>query len=96
MYLVCFLNGFGYGVVLIVINIIVIVYILVDKRGEGINFYGLLISLVVVIGFFVGIFMLDNFYINFKMVIVLCSILIVIVVLGVFVFLVKNIILNLE
>ncbi|CFQ77035.1 transporter [Streptococcus agalactiae] len=96
MYLVRFLNGFGYGVVSTATNTIVTAYIPADKRGEGINFYGLSTSLAAAIGPFVGTFMLDNLHINFKMVIVLCSILIAIVVLGAFVFPVKNITLNPE
>lgn len=96
MYLVRFLNGFGYGVVSTATNTIVTAYIPADKRGEGINFYGLSTSLAAAIGPFVGTFMLDNLHINFKMVIVLCSILIAIVVLGAFVFPVKNITLNQE
>ncbi|HEN7275013.1 TPA: MFS transporter [Streptococcus agalactiae] len=96
MYLVRFLNGFGYGVVSTATNTIVTAYIPADERGEGINFYGLSTSLAAAIGPFVGTFMLDNLHINFKMVIVLCSILIAIVVLGAFVFPVKNITLNPE
>lgn len=96
MYLVRFLNGFGYGVVSTATNTIVTAYIPADKRGKGINFYGLSTSLAAAIGPFVGTFMLDNLHINFKMVIVLCSILIAIVVLGAFVFPVKNITLNPE
>ncbi|WP_159545388.1 MFS transporter [Streptococcus halichoeri] len=96
MYLVRFLNGFGYGVVSTATNTIVTAYIPAQKRGEGINFYGLSTSLAAAIGPFVGTFMLDNLHINFKMVIVLCSLLIAIVVLGAFIFPVRNIVLNQE
>ncbi len=94
MYLVRFLNGFGYGVVSTATNTIVTAYIPAHKRGEGINFYGLSTSLAAAIGPFIGTFMLDNLHIDFRMIIVLCSILITLVVIGSFVFPVKNMTLN--
>lgn len=96
MYLVRFLNGFGYGVVSTATNTIVTAYIPASKRGEGINFYGLSTSLAAAIGPFIGTFMLDNLRIDFHMIIVLCSLLIAIVVIGAFVFPVKNMELNEE
>lgn len=96
MYLVRFLNGFGYGVVSTATNTIVTAYIPVAKRGEGINFYGLSTSLAAAIGPFVGAFMLDNLHIDFRMIIVLCSVLIAIVVIGAFIFPVKNMTLSEE
>lgn len=96
MFLVRFLNGFGYGLVSTATNTIVTAYIPVSKRGEGINFYGLSTSLAAAIGPFVGTFMLDNLHIDFRMIIVLCSILIAIVVIGSFAFPVKNITLSEE
>ncbi|MGT2744561.1 MFS transporter [Streptococcus phocae subsp. phocae] len=94
MYLVRFLNGFGYGVVSTATNTIVTAYIPARKRGEGINFYGLSTSLAAAIGPFVGTFMLDNLQIDFRMIIVLCSLLIAVVAIGSFVFPVQNITLN--
>ncbi|HEP7391181.1 TPA: MFS transporter [Streptococcus pyogenes] len=96
MYLVRFLNGFGYGVVSTATNTIVTAYIPACKRGEGINFYGLSTSLAAAIGPFVGTFMLDNLHIDFRMIIVLCSVLIGCVVVGAFAFPVKNMSLNAE
>nr|WP_239551606.1 MFS transporter [Streptococcus saliviloxodontae] len=91
MYLVRFLNGFGYGVVSTATNTIVTAYIPESKRGEGINFYGLSTSLAAAIGPFVGTFMLDNLHIDFRNIIVLCSVLLVVVLIGSFTFPVKNI-----
>ncbi|WP_043040066.1 MFS transporter, partial [Streptococcus equi] len=96
MYLVRLLNGFGYGVVSTATNTIVTAYIPARKRGEGINFYGLSTSLAAAIGPFVGTFMLDNLHIDFRLIIVLCSVLIAVVVAGAFAFPVTNISLNSE
>ncbi|AIA68101.1 MFS transporter [Streptococcus equi subsp. zooepidemicus] len=96
MYLVRLLNGFGYGVVSTATNTIVTAYIPARKRGEGINFYGLSTSLAAAIGPFVGTFMLDNLHIDFRLIIVLCSVLIAVVVAGAFAFPVTDIILNSE
>ena len=45
LYLVRFLNGFGYGTVSTATNAIVTAYIPASKKGEGINYYGLSTSL---------------------------------------------------
>ncbi|MGT2933795.1 MFS transporter [Streptococcus catagoni] len=94
MYLVRFFNGFAYGVVSTATNTIVISYIPSCKRGEGINLYGLSTSLAAAIGPFVGTFMLDNLHINFRMIIVLSSLLVALVVFVSFLFPVKNMVLN--
>ena len=54
LYLVRFLNGFGYGTVSTATNAIVTAYIPKNKKGEGINYYGLSTSLAAGIGPFIG------------------------------------------
>ncbi len=54
LYLVRFLNGFGYGTVSTATNAIVTAYIPKNKKGEGINYYGLSTSLAAGIGDLLG------------------------------------------
>lgn len=91
MYLVRFLNGLGYGIVSTATNAIVTAYIPESKRGEGINFYGLSTSLAAAIGPFLGTFMLRNLGLDFRIIIWMCVIFLAIVVIGSFIFPVKNI-----
>lgn len=91
MYGVRFFNGLAYGIVSTATNTIVTAYIPISKRGEGINFYGLSTSLAAAIGPFLGTFMLRNLNIDFRAIILMCVVFMVIVVIGAFAFPVKNI-----
>lgn len=74
LYLVRFLNGFGYGTVSTATNAIVTAYIPESKKGEGINYYGLSTSLAAAIGPFLGMILLNltdfHFIIWFSIVLV--------------------------
>lgn len=59
LYLVRFLNGFGYGTVSTATNAIVTAYIPASKKGEGINYYGLSTSLAAAVGPFLGMILLN-------------------------------------
>lgn len=59
MYLVRFLNGFLYGTVSTATNAIVTAYIPADRKGTGINYYGLSTALAAAIGPFVGMILLN-------------------------------------
>ncbi|HCT3258017.1 MFS transporter [Enterococcus faecalis] len=89
LYLVRFLNGFGYGTVSTATNAIVTAYIPKNKKGEGINYYGLSTSLAAGIGPFIGMLLLNvsNFYviINFSIILILLT------TIACFIFPVKNI-----
>lgn len=53
------LNGFAYGMTSTALNAIVTDFIPDNRRGEGINYYGLSTSLAAAIGPFVGLMLLD-------------------------------------
>lgn len=90
LYLVRFLNGFGYGVVSTATNTIVTAYIPASKRGEGINYYGLSTSLAAAIGPFIGAYML-SLGISFQTIIYVCIALVAVVTVASIFFPVQNI-----
>ena len=75
LYLVRFLNGFGYGALSTATNTIVTAYIPKARHGEGINYYGLSTSLAAAIGPFLGLILLNttdfHFIVAFSIVLVL-------------------------
>ena len=89
LYLVRFLNGFGYGTVSTATNAIVTAYIPKNKKGEGINYYGLSTSLAAGIGPFIGRLLLNVS--NFHVIINFSIILILLTTIACFIFPVKNI-----
>lgn len=89
LYLVRFLNGFGYGTVSTATNAIVTTYIPKSKHGEGINYYGLSTSLAAAIRPFIGMILLN--LTNFQFIIWFSIVLIAIVTIACFAFPVRNI-----
>ncbi|HJF19686.1 MAG TPA: MFS transporter [Enterococcus columbae] len=89
LYLVRFLNGFGYGTVSTATNAIVTAYIPSSKHGEGINYYGLSTSLAAAIGPFIGMILLNTT--SFYFIIVFSIVLILLTTIACFIFPVKNI-----
>ncbi|MGK0552771.1 MFS transporter [Enterococcus faecalis] len=89
LYLVRFLNGFGYGTVSTATNAIVTAYIPKAKKGEGINYYGLSTSLAAAIGPFIGMVLLNST--SFYFIILFSIVLIFLTTVACFVFPVKNI-----
>ncbi|WP_022796119.1 MFS transporter [Bavariicoccus seileri] len=89
LYLVRFLNGFGYGTVSTATNAIVTAYIPKSKHGEGINYYGLSTSLAAAIGPFIGMILLN--LTDFHFIIWFSIVLIALVTVACFVFPVRNI-----
>ena len=67
-------NGFAYGMTSTATNAIVTDYIPEDKKGLGINFYGLSTSLAAAIGPFVGMILLN--LTNFRFIVIVSSVLI--------------------
>ncbi|MDQ0204179.1 MFS transporter [Pectinatus haikarae] len=82
MYVVRFLNGMAYGVISTATNTIIASCIPEERRGEGINYYGLSTSLAAAIGPFLG--MLLMLIANFNVIIITCVALIVLCVAGCF------------
>jgi MFS family permease len=80
MYGVRFLNGMAYGIVSTATNTIIASCIPVQKRGEGINYYGLSTSLAAAIGPFLGMVLM--LLVNFTDIIIMCAILVVLCVGG--------------
>ncbi|WP_196590124.1 MFS transporter [Pectinatus frisingensis] len=89
MYIIRFLNGMAYGVISTATNTIIANCIPEERRGEGINYYGLSTSLAAAIGPFLG--MLLMIVANFTVIIVTCVVLIVLCVIGCFALDVKEI-----
>jgi MFS family permease len=89
LFLVRFLNGFGYGTVSTATNAIVTAYIPKSKKGEGINYYGLSTSLAAAIGPFIGMILLNST--SFYFIIMFSIVLILLTTIACFVFPVKNI-----
>ncbi|MBO0482910.1 MFS transporter [Candidatus Enterococcus courvalinii] len=94
LYLVRFLNGFGYGTVSTATNAIVTAYIPMNKKGEGINYYGLSTSLAAAIGPFLGMILLNMT--DFHFIIWFTIVLVFLVTIACLFFPVKNIILSAE
>lgn len=80
MFLVRFLNGLAYGIVSTATNTIVANCIPVSKRGQGINYYGLSTSLAAAIGPFLG--MLLMLVANFRIIVGICCVLVLICLIG--------------
>lgn len=79
MYIVRFLSGVGYGIASTATSTIVSAMIPAERRGEGINYYALSMSLAAAIGPFIGMVMQQMF--PFR-VIILFSIVMVLICLG--------------
>jgi MFS family permease len=94
LYLIRFLNGFGYGAVSTATNAIVTAYIPKSKNGEGINYYGLSTSLAAAIGPFIGMILLNTT--NFYFIIVFSTVLILLTTIACFFMPIKNIVLTQE
>ena len=94
LYLVRFLNGFGYGTVSTATNAIVTAYIPMNKKGEGINYYGLSTSLAAAIGPFLGMILLNMT--DFHFIIWFTIVLVFLVTIDCLFFPVKNIVLSAE
>lgn len=80
MYVIRFLNGMAYGLLSTATNTIITSCIPEQRRGEGINYYGLSTSLAAAIGPFLG--MLLMLVANFTVIIITCTILIGLCVIG--------------
>ncbi|MTT31426.1 MFS transporter [Terrilactibacillus sp. BCM23-1] len=89
LYVIRLINGFGYGTVSTATNAIVTAYIPKNKKGEGINYYGLSTSLAAAAGPFIGMILLN--LTNFLFIIWFSIILIALVTISCFIFPVKNI-----
>jgi MFS family permease len=70
MYAVRFLNGIGYGIASTATSTIVSAMIPEERRGEGINYYALSMSLAAAIGPFLGMIMQQFF--TFRIIIMFC------------------------
>lgn len=80
MYVIRFLNGMAYGLLSTATNTIITSCIPEQRRGEGINYYGLSTSLAAAIGPFLG--MLLMLVANFTVIIITCTVLIGLCVIG--------------
>ena len=76
------MNGFAYGMTSTATNAIVTDYIPEDKKGLGINFYGLSTSLAAAIGPFVGMILLN--LTNFRFIVIVSSVLILLTTIATF------------
>ncbi len=94
LYLVRFLNGFGYGALSTATNTIVTAYIPKARHGEGINYYGLSTSLAAAIGPFLGMILLN--YTNFHFIVGFSIALVFIITIMCYLFPVKNVKLSKE
>ena len=88
MFAVRFLNGMAYGVISTATNTIIASCIPEERRGEGINYYGLSTSLAAAIGPFLG--MLLMLVANFSVIIITCVALILLCVVGCFALTIKE------
>lgn len=88
LYVVRLLNGFFYGMVSTATNAIVTAYIPLERRGEGINYYGLSTSLAAAIGPFLGMLLLHTTSINF--IVIMASVMLIVTTIGCFTIKVNN------
>lgn len=77
-----FVNGFAYGVTSTATSTIVATVIPKTRRGEGINYYGLSLSLAAAIGPFLGILMLS--ITSFTFIVAFCVALVILCIIGAF------------
>ena len=77
-----FINSFAYGITSTATSTIVATVIPKSRRGEGINYYGLSLSLAAAIGPFLGILMLS--FTSFRVIVAFCVILVVVCIVGAF------------
>ena len=89
LYLVRFLNGFGYGALSTATNTIVTAYIPKARHGEGINYYGLSTSLAAAIGPFLGLILLNTT--DFHFIVAFSIVLVFIITIMCYLFPVKNV-----
>ncbi len=89
LYLVRFLNGFGYGALSTATNTIVTAYIPKARHGEGINYYGLSTSLAAAIGPFLGLILLNTT--DFHFIVAFSIVLVLIITIMSYLFPVKNV-----
>ena len=80
LYGIRFLNGVAYGIVSTATNTIIASCIPDDKRGEGVNYYGLSTSLAAAVGPFLGMFLM--LVTDFSVIIILCIALVVLCAVG--------------
>jgi MFS family permease len=89
LYLVRFLNGFGYGALSTATNTIVTAYIPKARHGEGINYYGLSTSLAAAIGPFLGMILLNAT--DFHFIVGFSILLVALITVACYIFPVKNV-----
>lgn len=94
MFVVRLINGFAYGMASTATNAIVTDYIPEDKKGLGINFYGLSTSLAAAIGPFVGMILLN--LTNFRFIVEVSSALILLTTIATLILPVRNLVLTPE
>lgn len=94
MFVVRLVNGFAYGMASTATNAIVTDYIPEDKKGLGINFYGLSTSLAAAIGPFVGMILLN--LTNFRFIVEVSSALILLTTISTLILPVRNLVLTPE
>ncbi|MDH5011901.1 MFS transporter [Weissella cibaria] len=94
MFVVRLVNGFAYGMASTATNAIVTDYIPEDKKGLGINFYGLSTSLAAAIGPFVGMILLN--LTNFRFIVEMSSALILLTTIATLILPVRNLVLTPE
>lgn len=94
MFVVRLVNGFAYGMASTATNAIVTDYIPEDKKGLGINFYGLSTSLAAAIGPFVGMILLH--LTNFRFIVEVSSALILLTTIATLILPVRNLVLTPE
>ncbi|MGY4842108.1 MFS transporter [Weissella cibaria] len=94
MFVVRLVNGFAYGMSSTATNAIVTDYIPEDKKGLGINFYGLSTSLAAAIGPFVGMILLN--LTNFRFIVEVSSALILLTTIATLILPVRNLVLTPE
>ena len=94
MFVVRLVNGFAYGMASTATYAIVTDYIPEDKKGLGINFYGLSTSLAAAIGPFVGMILLN--LTNFRFIVEVSSALILLTTIATLILPVRNLVLTAE
>lgn len=73
LYIIRFFSGVGYGIASTATSTIIANIIPAERRGEGINYYGLSTSIAAAMGPFLGMFLNQHF--DFKLIFIFCSIL---------------------